>query len=141
MNSFALNMINGLVTLLLTFAATRGFIDKVVSYLYNRNAEKKRKKGQSFIEWFTYSRFKDRLPKKFYVWYYANFVYFFLFVVCMIVLKAIGISQFKFVLLIYLFTANIPGSYYWFMIKGLYRDSPHMENVVNKKHGNKRKKK
>ena len=141
MSSFVLNLINGLVAFIVIFVETRCCLGEVISYLYNRSAEKKRKKGQSFIDWFCYKNFKDRLPKKFYVWYYANFVYFFLFVVCMIALKAAGFSPFKFVTLIYFFTAHIPASYYWLMIRGLYLTDPHMENIVHKKHGNKKKKK
>ena len=138
MNSFILNLINGIVAFILIFFETRGCIDEVISYLFNRNAEKRIRKSQNFLEWFSYAKFKERLPKKFYIWYYANFVYLFIFILFMIILRSAGIQQFKFAFLIYFFTAHIPASYYWLMVRGLYRNDRNMENVIHKKHGNKR---
>ena len=138
MNSFFLNLINGAVVFIIIFFETRGFIGEIITYLYNRNAQKKRKKGQNFIEWFTYSKFKDRLPKKFYIGYYSNFVVFLFFVICMIILKAIGLEQFNFVVWIYIGIAQAPASYLWFKMRTLYWDKPNMENIVHKNHGNKK---
>ena len=137
MSSFALNLINGLVAFIFIFFETRWCIDDVIFYLYNRNAEKKRKKGQNFVEWFFYTKFKDRVPKKYYIWYLANFAYFFVFILCMIILRSVGIQQFKFVFLIYFISAHIPVSCFWIMAR-VYMDVRSMENVVHKKHGNKR---
>ena len=140
MSSFALNIINASIAFILVFFETRGCIGEVISYLYNRSAEKKLRKGQNFKEWFTYIKFIERLPKKFYIWYYGNFAYFVVFILCAVVLKLAGIQHFKFLFFGYFFTAHIPASYYWLMVRGLYRNDRNMENVVHKKHGNQRKK-
>ena len=141
MNDSIKYSVGGLVVFIMVFFATRGNIGEVISYLYNRNAEKKRKKGQSFIDWFCYVNFKDRLPKKFYVLYYANFVYYFLFNLCMLIFKLLSFNYFKIVFLVYFFSAPLPILYYRWMTKTLYYNVSDMENIVHKKHGNKKNKK
>lgn len=48
----------------------RGFIYGIKRYQLNNSAYKKRKKGESFIEWLTYSRYKEEIPKIFIILYY-----------------------------------------------------------------------
>ena len=131
----------GLVVFIIVFFSTRGYIEEVISYLYNKNAEKKKKKGQSFIDWFCYKKFKDKLPKKFYVWYYANFAHYFLFNLCIFTFKLLSFNYFKIIFLVYFFSASLPIFYYRWMTKTLYFNVSDMENIVHKKHGNKKKKK
>ena len=57
---------------------------------YNRE---KRKKGQTIIDWFFYRRFLDVLPKECLIIYYANIALYFLFLIAMIVLYAIGMGS------------------------------------------------
>ena len=45
------------------FIGLRGMIGGVISYQLNKNAEKKRRAGQSFRESFLYSRFREEIPK------------------------------------------------------------------------------
>ncbi len=54
----------------LGFFLMRGFLGSVICYQLNKNAIKKRKKGQSLKEWFLYSRFRDVLPRLAVIWYF-----------------------------------------------------------------------
>ena len=54
----------------LGFFLMRGFLGSVIYYQLNKNAIKKRKKGQSLKEWFLYSRFRDVLPRLAVIWYF-----------------------------------------------------------------------
>lgn len=46
----------------ITFAYIRGFIFGLKHYQLNKSAYKKRKKGETFKEWFFYSRYKNEIP-------------------------------------------------------------------------------
>ena len=48
---------------LLSFIYIRGFISGEKDYQLNTSAIKKRNKGQTFKEWFLYSRFREEIPK------------------------------------------------------------------------------
>ena len=53
------------------FFYTRGFLSSEILYQLNNSAYKKRKKGQTFIEWLFYSRFRGEIPKILLVFYYS----------------------------------------------------------------------
>lgn len=61
---------------LIEFVGARGFLTGLCSYVLNKSAYRKRKKGQSLWEWFSYSRFRDIIPKIFVVYYYFIFLIF-----------------------------------------------------------------
>ena len=46
-----------------SFVAMRWELSNILSYLLNKSAFKKRKKGMSFREWFLYTRYRVELPK------------------------------------------------------------------------------
>ena len=54
------------------FLFIRSFIGGIPMYMLNTSAYKKRKKRQSFKEWFLYSRYKEEIPEFF------RFLYFFI---------------------------------------------------------------
>ena len=50
---------------------SRGFIGALLVDLLNNSAYRKRSKGQTFCQWFLYTRFRDVLPKWVLVSYYV----------------------------------------------------------------------
>ena len=56
---------------LLSFYFIRGFLGGVKIYLLNNNARKKRNKGQTFKEWFLYSRYRKEIPKILLILYFV----------------------------------------------------------------------
>ena len=56
---------------LLSFLYIRGFLRGVTCYQLNTSARKKRKKGQTFKEWFLYSRYREEIPKILLVGYFV----------------------------------------------------------------------
>lgn len=58
------------------YLLVRSYINGAISYCLNRNAEKKRRKGQSIKEWFLFSRFRDVIPRIMLVWYFADIIIF-----------------------------------------------------------------
>lgn len=55
--------------LILSFAYLRGFLFGLKRYRLNISAYNKRRKGESFAEWFLYTRYRDVIPQFFYVFY------------------------------------------------------------------------
>lgn len=53
-------------------------IRPVLDYKLKEEAQKKIKEGQTFKEWFLYSRFRKYIPPFMIVWYFSNFI------VCMV---------------------------------------------------------
>ena len=47
----------------LAFIYIRAFVGGFIHYTVNKSARKKRKKGQNFIEWLLYSRFRYDIPR------------------------------------------------------------------------------
>ena len=62
-----------LITLasLFGFCYVRSFISGLIYYMLNKNAYRKRKKGQTFKEWLLYSRFQVEVPKFIRIFYYS----------------------------------------------------------------------
>ena len=60
-----------LLLYLVFFFYIRGFLSSEILYQLNNSAYKKRKKGQTFIEWLFYSRFRGEIPKILLVLYYS----------------------------------------------------------------------
>ena len=59
---------------LFTTFVTRGYIDGVICDSLSPSARKKRKKGQSFKEWFLFSRYSDLIPRFMMVGYLATLI-------------------------------------------------------------------
>lgn len=57
--------------LFLFWAFLRVILRGIVSYKLNNSAYKKKKKGQGFVEWFTFCRFKTVIPKVWFVIYWC----------------------------------------------------------------------
>lgn len=65
--------------LLVSMVFIHGFIGGFIHHLLNKNAIKKRRKGQTIKESLTFSRFKDVLPKSCFIFYYFIIVLHFVF--------------------------------------------------------------
>lgn len=75
------------------FIGIRGTISGVISYQLNKNAEKKRKAGQRFREWFLYSRFREEVPKIYvFLYFFVIWTYFLALAACLILYFA-GVDQ------------------------------------------------
>ena len=69
----------------LAFWFIRGFLWGVKRYSFNTSAYKKRKKGQTFKEWFLYSRYREEIPKILLVLYFTVvFIHPFVLVLCVV---------------------------------------------------------
>lgn len=60
-----------LLCFFISFLYIRGFLYGVKRFQLNNSAYKKKKKQESFIEWLTYSRYKDEIPKIALVFYFS----------------------------------------------------------------------
>ena len=67
---------------LLAFFYVRGFILGIKNYQLNNSAYKKRKKGETIVEWFLYTRYRDIIPKGWIIFY---FILLALHVLCFII--------------------------------------------------------
>ena len=66
------NQIIAITTLLgLSFLLIRLEISQIKTYKLNNSAYKKRKKGEKFWEWLTYSRWRNVIPKFFIIFYFV----------------------------------------------------------------------
>ena len=52
-----------------------GVIQPVIRYKLRSKVQVKIKEGQTFKEWFLYSRFRKYIPPFMIVWYFANFIF------------------------------------------------------------------
>jgi len=66
--SFPYQILGILIGFLLEFLYARGFLNGIKCYQLNRNAYKKRKKGETFKEWLFYDRWKNEIPKIFLIY-------------------------------------------------------------------------
>jgi len=52
-----------LICWILAFISIRSLLSGIIAYQLNSSASKKRKKGQTFAEWFLYARYRKEIPK------------------------------------------------------------------------------
>ncbi|MBR2342747.1 MAG: hypothetical protein IKA64_00665 [Clostridia bacterium] len=60
---------------ILGFFYLRGFIWGIKLYQLNNSAYKKRKKGETFKEWLSYSRYREEIPKAIRMLYYFILIF------------------------------------------------------------------
>ncbi len=78
------------------FFRIRSLFSTIIYYLMNNSAIKKRKKGMTFKEWFTFSRFRTEIPHYHIVIYYIIIaVYIALFIITIIIHVTNLISDFN----------------------------------------------
>lgn len=71
--------------LIFSFVYLRSLIYGIKRYQLNKSALKKRQKGETFIEWFLYTRYKNEIPKIILFFYFSVLiVHFASIVVCII---------------------------------------------------------
>lgn len=69
-NGFEKQIIFNLTFFLAAFLYLRSFIHGIKTYQLNLSAYKKRKKSESFIEWFFYIKYKKEIPRFIRLFYY-----------------------------------------------------------------------
>lgn len=69
----------------------RGMCYEITRYLMNKNAYRKRKKGMTFKEWFTYSRFRVEVPKYHIVFMYLSIVLYAFILIGVIIVHLSGV--------------------------------------------------
>ena len=131
------------LTFLLSFWSTRGIMNEVIHHLYNRSSIKKLKLKQSIIEWFFFSRYKERVPKRMYIIYYSIFIQFAFTLFCIIVLCQLNlIKTAQIITCFYLIGAFWPLIYFSIKTSGNgFSKHTDIDAFVHKKHGNKKNKK
>ena len=113
----------------------------VIGYVLNNSNKRKRKKGQNFLDWLFYRRFKGVLPKLF-VWnYYLNFFVCISVLIGTVAIDCLGFSweYMRYPLIIYVFWTFLSIGYIyinWFDWKKRDIDP----SKIVKKRGNKDKK-
>lgn len=70
---------------IIVFFIIRGYIKVAVDSKLSRNKRKQFKQNQNIVEWFTYLRYHDAIPKPLFVWYYSNIIIYFIFSVLTII--------------------------------------------------------
>lgn len=107
----ALKSVGGLtLSFLLFFFLLRLTIAILIGYLLNNSNRRKRRKGQSFLDWLFYRRYSDVIPKSFKVWYYSLFIVYVVFSIVTIILDSVGMDDVivRIPLAIYFFGYQIP---------------------------------
>ena len=75
------------------FLFYRLFIDLAVRYMINRSNYKKRRKGQNFVDWLLFRRYRDVIPKRYYVLYWTIPALYIICVIFIVVFDFVGINS------------------------------------------------
>ena len=94
-SSLATNILASLLFFVVFFCITRMDLYLIINYLINNSNHSKRRKGQSFLDWLLYRRYKDIIPKKYLIFYFGNFVAFVSIVIAMIIIRILGDGGFQ----------------------------------------------
>ncbi len=92
------------------FCFFRSTASYIIQYLMNNNAEKKRKKGQSFKDWMLYKRFRTEIPKYHIVMYYICGVVYVILLFVIIIFHIINVDVDKMIvrkIWLYMFFGNV----------------------------------
>ena len=81
------------ICFILIFTFIRADIWKIIVLFLDRSTRNKRKKGQSLVEWITYRNFVDVIPRSFLIWYYSNFVFYFITLIITVFMGLLGITD------------------------------------------------
>lgn len=74
-------IISVLILFSISFFYIRSFLSGIKTYQLNNSAYKKRKKGETFKEWFFYTRWKKEIPKILLVLYYVVILIHFMYLI------------------------------------------------------------
>ena len=75
-------------TMLVSFVFSRIAIGLIKSQSMNNSQNAKRRRGQTFWDWFFYRRFKDVIPLPMWILYITNFIF------CIILVTLVFLSSF-----------------------------------------------
>ena len=78
----------GLSTLVFSFVA-RVELVLIRDYMCNNSNRRKRQKGQNFIDWLFFRRFKDVIPTYYFIYYYSPFVVGILAIIVALIIRLI----------------------------------------------------
>jgi cytochrome c biogenesis protein CcdA len=78
---------------LLIFALVRGLLRMVIDVYLSSKAINKRYKNQNIIEWFTYKKFRDVLPKRYFVWYVLQIAFFLIGILITVIMDFLNVSE------------------------------------------------
>lgn len=81
------------MTFLVSFIYLRSFLYGIKRYQLNTSAFKKRKKGETILEWFLYTRYKDVIPKGWRIFYYAFIIFNFSCLLVCVILSILKVPQ------------------------------------------------
>ena len=74
-------IISVLILFSISFFYIRSFLSGIKTYQLNNSAYKKRKNGETFKEWFFYTRWKKEIPKILLVLYYVVILIHFMYLI------------------------------------------------------------
>lgn len=86
-----------LVVFLLTFCYLRNLNSQIIDYQVNKSARRKRKKGQTFIEWLIYKRYRNEIPRILFITYFASLIFNFITFVLSVIFLALYLEDFAFI--------------------------------------------
>lgn len=86
-----------LVVFLLTFCYLRNLNSQIIDYQVNKSARRKRKKGQTFIEWLIYKRYRNEIPRVLLITYFACLIFNFITFVISITSLVLDFEDFAFI--------------------------------------------
>ena len=95
---------------ILIFTFIRADIWKIIVLFLDRSSRNKRKKGQSLVDWITYRNFVEVIPRFFLIWYYFNFLFYFITLIITVFMGLLGITDelMRIPSMCYLFVSCIP---------------------------------
>ena len=100
---------------ILSFPFDRGFIHLILTYRLNRSNYRKRAKGQNFLDWLLYRRYRDVIPKGWIIHYCLTPIFYILTVISTVILFLLGVdsSYFRIPLCIFYGRLLLTNGYVW----------------------------
>ena len=102
-----------LLCYVLSLLLIRSFLLGLKSYQLNRNAYKKRKKGETFKEWLFYNRYRDEIPKSLLILYFCILI---IHPICIIACTIIHLLKLPTIISIVISYSVLIGDVLWFVI-------------------------
>jgi len=117
----------------LMFFSVRLIIRAVIDYRVKKSS--RRRKGQSFLDWLFYRRFRDVMTKPFWIMYYGCFIFFSLALITLVIMDCLNIPYdtarnfFRYIW----YCCGLFCTIFWLLIKG--KKTPNRFNMdwVSKK--------
>lgn len=108
-----LHILAAFICFFLYFLISRGFVNIIITHIFNRSHYKKLKKGQNFWDWLLFRRFKDVVPKSYLWYYYSSGILFVVTVLVILILDFSHVDERYFIICWNIYLA-------WFALTWLY---------------------